>query len=97
MSIIKVRNPVADPVIEKVTPARRLADLSGKRIGLYWNIKAGGDLALEHVHDILGKRYPGTTFTHYLGDVGMGTRHCTAALADRITKEVDAVVGTSAD
>jgi hypothetical protein len=97
VSIIKVRNPVADPVIQKVKPAQRLGEVAGKRIGLYWNIKAGGDLALTHVDDILSKRYPGTRFTYYQGDVGMGTRHCTPAQAERISKEVDAVVGTSAD
>src|SRR5579872_756260 len=97
MSIIRVRNPVAEPVVQQVNPARRIGDLSGKRIGLYWNIKGGGDVALESAREILALRYPGATFTHYQGDVGMGTRHCTPALAERITKEVDAVVGTSAD
>lgn len=97
MSIIKVRNPVAETVVQKVEPAPRLGDLSGKRIGLYWNMKGGGDVALSHIKDVLRERYPGASFADYEGSVGFIMRHCTAADSDRIAKEVDAVIGTSSD
>ncbi len=97
MSIIKVRNPVAEPVARKVEPAPRLGDLDGRRIGLYWNMKGGGDVALARIREVLGERYPGASFAEYQGSVGGLMRHCTAADADRIAKEVDAVIGTTSD
>jgi hypothetical protein len=97
MSIIRIRNPIAESVEQKVTPARRLGDLNGKRIGLFWNAKSGGDVALAHVEELLKTRHPNARFSHYLGDVGFAHRLCTPAAADRIVKEVDAIVGTTAD
>jgi len=46
MSIINIRNPIAELVEQTIEPARRSSDLNGKRIGLYWNMKGGGDVAL---------------------------------------------------
>ncbi len=97
MSTIRVRNPVAETVALQVEPAPRLGDLNGKRIGLYWNMKAGGDVALSRIKAVLQERYPAAAFAEYQGSVGALMRHCTAADVDRITKEVDAVIGTSSD
>ena len=36
---LEVTNPIAITEIETVQPAARVADLSNKRIGLYWNRK----------------------------------------------------------
>ena len=54
-------------------------NLDGKRIGLYWNVKAGGDLALERTEVLLKKRYPKATLRHHCGTVGMVMRHVTPA------------------
>lgn len=97
MSILKVRNPVADSIEQKIDPAHRPSDLNGKRVGLYWNMKAGGDIALGRAQELLQKRYPTARFTEYIGSVGHVMRHCTSADADRIAKEADVVVGTSSD
>ncbi len=97
MTAIKVRNPVASTVARHVEPAPRLGDLNGKRIGLYWNMKAGGDVALFRIKSVLEERYPGARFADYQGSVGGLMRHCTAADSDRIAKEVDAVIGTTSD
>ncbi len=97
MSVIRVRNPVAQTVSQQVEPAPRLGDLNGKHIGLYWNMKAGGDVALARIKARLEERYPGARFTEYQGSVGGLMRHCTAADSDRIAKEVDAVIGTTSD
>lgn len=37
--------------------APRPAGLSGKRIGLWWNIKRGGEVALKRVGEHLQRRY----------------------------------------
>lgn len=94
---LSVRNPVAESIVQTVKPAPRVADLNGKRIGLYWNVKAGGDLALERTEVLLHDRFPDATFSYHRGTVGMVMRHVSAAEADRISKEVDVVVGTSSD
>lgn len=97
MAPLKVFNPVARPVQTRLTPAPRISDLNGKRIGLYWNMKAGGDVALQHIRELLEKRFPNARFSSYHGDVGFTMRHLTPKEADRIAREVDAVIGTTSD
>jgi hypothetical protein len=97
MAQLEVLNPVATPVRHSVAPAPRPADLRGATIGLYWNMKAGGDEALNRTETLLRERFPGTAFKRYHGSVGFLMRHCTAEDSDRIAREVHAVVGTTAD
>jgi hypothetical protein len=97
MAQLEVLNPVAQPVRHSVAPAPRRADLRGATIGLYWNMKAGGSDALDRTEALLRERFPATTFKRYHGSVGFLMRHCTAEDADRIAREVEAVVGTTAD
>ena len=97
MGQLEVLNPVAQPVRHSVAPALRPTDLRGATIGLYWNMKAGGDAALDRTEALLRERFPGTTFRRYHGSVGFLMRHCTAEDSDRIAAEVQAVVGTTAD
>ncbi len=97
MPHVEVLNPVAQAVRHSVAPAPRRADLRGATIGLYWNMKAGGDDALDRTEQLLRERVPGATFKRYHGSVGFLMRHCTAEDSDRMAREVQAVVGTTAD
>jgi hypothetical protein len=97
MPRLEILSPVARTVEYSVKPAPRPSDLSGATIGLYWNMKAGGDAALDETERRLRARYPGAKFRRYTGSVGFIMRHCTAEDADRIASEVHAVVGTTAD
>ena len=97
MARLEIRNPVARTVEHSVKPAARLRDLTGATIGLYWNIKAGGDAALDRTEALLRARFPEAKFRRYTGSVGWLMRHCTAEDADRIASEVQAVVGTTND
>ena len=97
MAAISVHNPQAKTVEYSVTPAARKPSLDGAAIGLYWNMKAGGDAALDRTEQLLRERYPGARFRRYTGSVGFLMRHCTAEDADRIASEVQAVVGTTND
>jgi hypothetical protein len=97
MARLEILNPVAEVVAHSVPPAPRLAGLEGKRIGLYWNMKSGGDMALERTQELLEARVPGVTVERFVGSVGWLMRHCTAEDADRIARECDAVVGTTND
>jgi hypothetical protein len=94
---LQIFNPQASTSVAPVSLAPRLSMLEGKTIGLYWNMKAGGDVALEHTAQLLGQRFPGVKFKHYVGDVGGMLRHVTAQRADQVAEECDAVVGTTAD
>lgn len=97
MTRIRTFNPVAKS-IEKTQPrARRPADLEGKRIGLYWNMKSGGDHALDRVEELVRGRYASAHFARYEGASGGIIRMMTAAQADQIAKECDVVIGSTAD
>ena len=97
MARLDILNPVARTVEHSVKPAPRPRDLTGAAIGLYWNMKAGGDAALDRTEQLLAARFPGATFKRYTGSVGFIMRHVTAEDADRMASEVSAVVGTTAD
>lgn len=97
MARLEIVNPVARTMEFSVKPAPRLGDWSGVTVGLYWNIKAGGDHALDRTEQRLGERFPGIRFRRYTGSVGWLMRHCTAEDCDRIAAEVHAVVGTTND
>jgi hypothetical protein len=97
MARLEIVNPVARTVQHSVKPAPRLERLDGRRIGLYWNMKAGGDAALDRTEELLRARFPATRFARSTGSVGFIMRHATAEDADRMAAEVDAVVGTTAD
>ncbi len=97
MAHLDVVNPVASRLEQSVKPPARLRDLSTATVGLYWNMKAGGDAALDRTEQRLRERYPGIQFRRYTGSVGFIMRHATADDADRMVAEVQAVVGTTAD
>ena len=102
MEALVVVNPVATPVAHTAAattfqPAPRLPNLDGRRIGLFWNGKNHGDVALARVRDGLSKLFGDVEFNDYLGDKGGMTRFATDGLRERIARECDAVVGTTAD
>jgi hypothetical protein len=97
MPQLELHNPVARTVEHSVKPAARVRDLEGATIGLYWNMKAGGDAALDRTEQLLHARFPRARFRRYPGSVGWLMRHCTAEDSDRIASEVHAVVGTTND
>jgi hypothetical protein len=94
---LDVLNPVADSLEMKVDPALRPDTLDGKRIGLYWNVKAGGNHALDRVEQLLSERYEGVSFYRHHGSVGWIMRHATAEDTAAIRENCDVVVGTSSD
>ena len=106
MARFEVMNPVARSVELQVELAPRLPDLKGKTVGLYWNMKAGGDVALDRTAELLKQRFPGVQIApigarssskYYLGSVGFNIKHLTSADTDRIARDCQAVVGTTAD
>lgn len=94
---MEVFNPVAESTLKRLSPAPRRPDLGGQRIGLYWNMKIGGDVALERVSEDMARAIPGATFTSYRGSVGHMMRHMTATDAEKIASECDVVVASTGD
>ena len=70
MPRLEILNPVAATVEHSVKPAPRRADLRGATVGLYWNMKSGGDAALDETERLLRARFPDTRFRRYTGSVG---------------------------
>lgn len=59
---LNVLNPTAIRKFKPLSPAKRLEDLKNKKIGLYWNTKAHGDVALKRVKELLSERFDGMSF-----------------------------------
>ena len=57
MDHIKVRNPVAVAAMEVSPLAKGLRHMQDQTLGLWWNLKAGGNVALEHVGASLQRRF----------------------------------------
>lgn len=97
MAVLEVLNPVAEIVHAKVEAARRPDSLGSKRVGLFWNNKPGGDIALAAISEELAQRYPTTTFRNYIASMGSSTRYMTPGDRELISSECDVVIGTTAD
>ena len=52
-------NPVGAQELERFPPARRVGDLTGKRVALIWNGKQNGEVALRLVGERLEARFQG--------------------------------------
>ena len=92
MATLDIRNPVAKSTDAKFPPAPRLTDLSNKTIGIYWNTKAGGDIALQRVAEMLRKDYPLVRLKHF-------THHYPAPsdMIEDMASSCDAVIGSTGD
>jgi hypothetical protein len=101
MAQMDVMSPIAEMVQYQVSPASRPANLRGKMVGLVWNMKSGGDVALEHIAKLLGERFEAMRFRRFDGAFG-GYRvglvdQLKLGEADDIARECDVIVGTTAD
>lgn len=93
---ISILNPVADVKTKaEFKPAPKLSDLNGKRIGLFWNGKSGGDVVLSQTAELLKKRYNGIIFKNYAGKYT--PRKLAPEQADEIARECDAVITSTFD
>ena len=102
MEKLVIVNPIAEAQpntqrARRFQPAPRPQSLDGKRIGLYWNAKAGGDVALARTREHLARVFPSATFVDVFGDQGTHMRRASPELLDRTAVLADAVVGTTAD
>ena len=89
---IEVLNPVAELSSDMVKPAIRPQSLDGKRVGLYWNYKPGGNYALEAVGEEIRARFNVASVQLYCSP-----RPVLKNVLDAVRSECDVVVGASAD
>ena len=102
MATLSIINPIADVQAnaanaQRFPPAKRPQSLDGKTVGLFWNAKAGGEIALRRTRENLLRLYPGAAFKDYFGAHGTHMRRASTEQLDQIAKEVHAVVGTTSD
>lgn len=102
MARLEIVNPVAlaeadSAQAPKITPAARPASLAGLRIGLYWNGKPQGDVALAYTKQRLADAYDGVTFVDVFGEKGGLNRYLSPEQLDLLERETDVVIGTSGD
>lgn len=92
---IEVVNPVAEVRPQAVMPAKRLDSLEGKRIGLWWNSKARGDVALATAAEAIGRRFKNVSFVNFSQQYDHG-RHFPERY-DEVKASCDAVIATTGD
>ena len=72
--------------------ADRLPSLEGRTIGLLWNSKANGDVALRRAGEMIAERVPGVDVRFFNGNTPSDP-----AVVDQAARECDAVIGCTAD
>ncbi|MCC6472929.1 MAG: hypothetical protein IT514_04210 [Burkholderiales bacterium] len=98
-AVWNVLDPSARPEIERLAGAARLGDFAGRRVGLWWNGKPGGDVFLDELAGQVLSRVPGmsavrmwelepATTTFY----GVSPPHLA-----RMAREADLVIGALGD
>ena len=91
---LEVLNPIAQSEGEtKVSgAARRPRSLDGLTVGLLWNSKRGGEVALVKAGELARTRYKNVKVIRYDGSMP-----CEKDLMERAKRECDVFIGSSAD
>jgi hypothetical protein len=83
---LQVLNPRGEIALPPVSaPSGRVADLAGKKIGLYWNGKSGGNHFWNGIERLLKEKLPNTTVVRYEGAFDLGD-----SMAAKVAAETDA-------
>lgn len=91
--VLEVLDPTADRYGGGAVPlAPRLPSLEGRTVGLLWNGKAFGDVALKRAGELVQERVPGVELRFYSGSMP-----CPPSLVEQAANECDAVIACTAD
>jgi hypothetical protein len=85
IEVMNPRSDIAPP--PSFPPSPRVNELAGKRIGIYWLGKAGGDNFFDAFEKILKEKYPTAKTIRYKGALDIGDK-----MAAQVAKEVDTLV-----
>lgn len=94
MFTLEVLDPVANSAGEtKVTGAARRRDsLDGLTLGLLWNSKRGGDIALNKAGEFIKSKYKNLNVIRYDGSIP-----CDKSLLEKAQRECDIFIGSTGD
>lgn len=94
MFTLEVLNPVAESEGERnmTGAARRTKSLNGMTLGLLWNAKRGGEVALMKAGELIRQRYRDVKVIRYDGSMP-----CDQEIMERAVKECDIFVGSTGD
>ena len=83
---LHVLNPRGEITLPPISsPSPRIPELKGKKIGLYWNEKPGGNHFWNGIEQLLKEKLPETAILRYSGAFDLGDE-----LAAKMAKEMDA-------
>ncbi|MCJ7786094.1 MAG: hypothetical protein MUP41_19350 [Desulfobacterales bacterium] len=82
LELLNPRGEIKPPPTFAPTP--RVTDLAGKRIGIYWNGKSGGNNFWDVAEEVLKEKFPTATILRYKGPFDLGEK-----VAGTLAKEVD--------
>ena len=92
---LRMLNPVGVLNFRPMSPAKRLTEFKKKKIGLYWNHKARGNIALDRVKELLSQRFEGMSFEWFETPISVeGSKEWFENVKK---KGVDGVVGSTGD
>jgi hypothetical protein len=83
LQVLNPRGAISLPPVSPPSP--RIADLAGKKIGLYWNEKAGGIHFWNGIERQLQEKLPDTVVLRYRGGFDLGD-----SMAEKIAAQTDA-------
>ncbi len=92
-AMLKTLSPVAAKAPLRVEPEKRPATLDGKTVGLLWNGKPGGEIALAVLAEMIEKRFPGVKFWRSTWNSFPFTR----VQHEEIIANCDVAIGTTGD
>ena len=85
-------NPIGIAEKPSIKPANRITALEGKTIALRWNGKHNGNVVLDHLAELLAKKYPTAKIIKtYETDKSLNGISGAAAESERVAKAVAAV------
>jgi hypothetical protein len=89
---LQILNPVASRDDREYASAPRVASLEGKALGLAWNGKPGGNIALERLAQRIQETHKNVRVLKLYDDHPFGQH-----VIDKIIATCDVVVGSTAD
>lgn len=99
---LTIVNPVAEAEAdtagaERHPLAERPASLAGLTVGLYWNGKNNGNVALAYCREKLAALYKDVRFVDMLGEKGGINRFLSPEQIETLARDCDVVIATTAD
>ena len=85
IEVLNPRGEIKPP--PTLAPSPRIGDLAGKKIGIYWNGKQGGNNFWDVVEELLKEKFPTAKIMRFNGSFDVGQN-----LAATIVKECDAII-----